>query len=291
MARLTTSIGRMAPAALAVAALLAGCSSSGTGTTAATTPATGSRGSAPGSTTPGATTPGTAPGTGATTPGTGTTGGSTPGTEPTVRRLSDQFGVRYCEVLTVTLDPEHTTAEVWGTQNLNDCPQEQFAGIDPAKVRDEMGVTAAIPNGPRYWVLDSIVANQLAGSLEIRSFNGIDMRSIAVVDLGTGLPDRRPYIPVSVRRDTEFGFEAGRTIYEVVAPDGETYVMQSYSLEVDPNLTVDQLAGLGSRLQLPEGWRFVTRTLTEELVVEDVDGVATVLQDELRNSYQGRGKG
>jgi haloalkane dehalogenase len=205
--------------------------------------------------------------------------------------LADQFDGRYCEVLTVTIADSGTTAEVWGTQGLNDCPQEAFAGIDPAAVAADLGVSIALPNGPRYWVLDDIVANELAGSGERRAFNGIEMRSVALVDLGEGLPDRRPYAEVSVARDTEFRFGEGREIHELSAPDGSVYVMQSYSVEVDPALTADSLAGLGDRLALPEGWAFTSRVLDEDLVVEDVEGIATVIQDELTNSYQLRTRG
>lgn len=205
--------------------------------------------------------------------------------------LTDQFDVRYCEVLTVTVAAGGTTAEVWGTQGLNDCPEDAFSGIDPAATAAELGVTIALPNGPRYWVLDEIVANELAGSGERREFNGIEMRSIATVDLGEGVPDRRPYTEVAVERDTEFGFSEGREIYELSAPDGSVYVMQSYSVEVDPTLTADSLAGLGDRLALPEGWTFTSRVLDEELVVEDVEGIASVIQDELTNSYQLRTRG
>lgn len=205
--------------------------------------------------------------------------------------LADQYGVRYCEVLTITIGEAGTTAEVWGTQGLNDCPQDTFDAIDPVAVVAEMGVTAAIPNGPRYWVLDEIVANELAGSGEIRDFGGIEMRSIATVDLGPGLPDRSPYSDRSVARDTEFAFAAGRTIHELTASDGSIYVMQSYSTEVDPSLTADALAGLGGRLELPDGWTFASRVLDDQLVVEDIDGIATVIQDELLNSYQLRRRG
>ena len=200
--------------------------------------------------------------------------------------MRDQYGELYCEVLTVTVSEVNTQAEVWGTQGLNDCPADAFAGIDPAAAAADLGTTLALPNGPRYWVLDDIVANQLAGSGERHSFNGLEMRSIAIVDLGPGIPDRRPYAGSSVNRDTEFRFDAGREVYELTADDGTVYIMQSYSIEIDPTLTADDLAGLGDRLALPEGWTFRARTLDEPLVVEDVDGIATVIQDELRNSYQ-----
>jgi hypothetical protein len=206
-------------------------------------------------------------------------------------QLADQYGQRYCEVLVVTLDDVDTTAEVWGTQGLNDCPQADFESIDPAAVAKELGATTALANGPRYWVLDTIVANDLAGSGEIREFGGIEMRSIAFVNLGPGIPNRAPYSERGVQRDTEFRFDAGREIYELTAPDGSVYIMQSYSIEVDATLTADDLPGLGDRLELPDGWTFTTRVLDEELVVEDIDGVATVIQDELTNSYQLRSRG
>ena len=61
--------------------------------------------------------------------------------------------------------------------------------------------------------------------------------------------------------------------------------MQTYSQVVDPNLTLDDLPGLASRLKLPDGWRYETRTLTEPLVVDTTTRDANVLQDDLTNSY------
>lgn len=212
-------------------------------------------------------------------------------TDAPAGQLDDQFDQRYCEVLALTIADTGSTGEVWGTQGLNDCPQAAFEAIDPAVVATDLGVSVAVPNGPRHWVLDSIVANELAGSGETRDFGGIEMRSIAIVDLGPGVPNRAPYGEVSVERDTEFRFDAGREVHELTAPDGSIYVMQSYSLEVDPTLDVEALSAVGDRLQLPDGWTFTSRVLTEPLVVEDMDGIATVVQDDLKNSYQLRTRG
>ena len=63
------------------------------------------------------------------------------------------------------------------------------------------------------------------------------------------------------------------------------YVMQSYSLEVDPTLSEAGLPRLGERLEKPDGWRYRVRRLMEEWSLH-VDGEARVIQDELRNTYQ-----
>ena len=41
--------------------------------------------------------------------------------------------------------------------------------------------------------------------------------------------------------------------------------MQTYSQVVDPTLSFDDLAGLGDRLRLPDGWSYRARVLDDEL--------------------------
>jgi hypothetical protein len=61
--------------------------------------------------------------------------------------------------------------------------------------------------------------------------------------------------------------------------------MQAYCTGVDATLDENSLADLGERLALPTGWRFQTRVLQEDLIVDTSQSVATVLQDELENTY------
>jgi hypothetical protein len=60
--------------------------------------------------------------------------------------------------------------------------------------------------------------------------------------------------------------------------------MQSYAQIVDTSLSERDLPGLGARLTLPEGWQYRARTLASPLVVR-TPGEATVVQDELQNTY------
>jgi hypothetical protein len=54
---------------------------------------------------------------------------------------------------------------------------------------------------------------------------------------------------------------------------------------VDPNLSRADLRGLGDRLNLPAGWTYHTRVLTEALRVDTTTKAVQVLQDDLANSY------
>ena len=72
----------------------------------------------------------------------------------------------------------------------------------------------------------------------------------------TGRPEGRYYHDMTIARETEWIFAAGRPVYEMLTPDGRSYVMQAYSHIVDDNLTPDSLPALDDRLHLPQGWRY-----------------------------------
>ena len=205
-------------------------------------------------------------------------------TEAPQRLISDMRGVRYGEVLAVYARENGLVAEVYGTQMLNDCPQEQWATLDADAIAAEMGAVVVKLNGPRYWMLDGLGQKVAVVDPVFRDFNGLTMRRIATVDLGDD-PAVHPYVERYVNRGAVFFFDAGAPVHELVDPDGLAYVMQAYCVGVDPSLTQDDLAGLGDRLDLPAGWSFRTRVLDDELVVDTTATIATVLQDELENTY------
>ncbi|OWY60837.1 hypothetical protein B7486_67035, partial [cyanobacterium TDX16] len=82
-------------------------------------------------------------------------------------------------------------------------------------------------------------------------------------------------------------FEAGQPIFELTSPEGDVFVMQSFSQRVDPELAYEDLEALGDLLTLPEGWSYASQVLDEELLL-DSGGVARLVQDDLNNSYQQR---
>lgn len=192
--------------------------------------------------------------------------------------------VRYCEVLLLSQDAGEYRADVWNTLGLNECPQDQWDALDGPAIAEERGALLALLNGPRFWTLDTIVSDIEQDTTT--TFGDLEMFLAATVDLGSELPEQTPYTERSVVRETIFRFDAGTEVHQLTDPDGQAYVMQAYSHAVDGTQALDTLSGLGDRLDLPEGWTFSTRTLDEDLDLVSLDGVATVIQDELQNTYQ-----
>lgn len=191
-------------------------------------------------------------------------------------------GRRYCEVLLAFLGGAAIEVQVWGTQGLNDCPQAAWETVDADTERDAAGATAAVLNGPRYWTIDGVSATLPDG--EPRLFGELEMQQLATLMVAPGGLSSMPYTERTVFRDSEFEFRAGAEVYELVAPNGAVYVMQSYAQIVDAELTEAELPTLGERLTLPEGWLYRARTLETALTVRTA-GEATVIQDDLQNSY------
>ena len=72
-------------------------------------------------------------------------------------------------------------------------------------------------------------------------------------------------------------------------PSGLVWVMQEYTKEVDATLTIDNLAGVGSKLKnLPEGWTFETKILEKDLTLDTrrTGNWASIIRDELGNTYE-----
>ena len=205
---------------------------------------------------------------------------------PTVIKKRDNMhGARYGEIIVVTGGPVNFTGHVYNTIGLNDCPEDAWKALDPKTLKKEWKARAVILNGPRYFLMDQ---STIINPGNVTSFGGLQARFLADLNipisniLRGGAPS---YTDNTVMRSTEYLFKKGRTIYELISPQGSTYVMQSYSQIIDPKLTEADLINLESRLSLPAGWHYTTSVLDKDLILK-TSGIAYVLQDNFKNSYQ-----
>jgi hypothetical protein len=189
---------------------------------------------------------------------------------------------RYCEILELKGSLPHARAVVWNTIGLGTCPASWWNSLSAAALAKELGDTAVVLNGPRHFLMDT--ASAVTGP--VRDFHGQRLTMVASIAIRTVADlSRTPYLDRTITRTNTWRWNSGRTVFELVAPGGDTYVMQSYSQITDPSLTLAQLGGLGPRLALPPGWRYRSRTLRRPLVL-GAAGAATIVQDPLQNTYQ-----
>ncbi len=189
---------------------------------------------------------------------------------------------RYCEIFTVALSPS-PTATVWNTTGLNHCPYHWWTGLDTGALAADHDVPLAVLNGPRHWVVDGASEPNLG---PVSEFDGRQLRDVATIDLssiGTAHPD--PYTTIEIGRDNTWHYDRGKRIYDLVDPAGHVYRMQAFSQIIDPALRYRQLRDLDSRLALPDGWRFQVGRLPRSFDLT-AHGKATIVQDELQNTYQ-----
>lgn len=198
------------------------------------------------------------------------------------RLLDGTRGGRYGEVLLATARDGGIDLEVYNSYPQNDCPDELWRALDPAAIAAQYDVTAAILNGPRFWLMDGIGKVDVVEPV-LKDFGGILMRRAATLTLAKF--DRRPYFELSVNRGAQWFFNAGTPVQRLHTDDGRTFIMQAYCTAVDPSLTEATLKDLGSRLALPPGWTYESGVAEREIVVDTTTRPATVLQDEFENTY------
>lgn len=192
------------------------------------------------------------------------------------------FGKRYGEVLLIRVGDNGPEAEVYNTFPLNDCPADLWTHLDPTDLAHQNDAAGVLLNGPRYWLMSRIEKDG-GTSAERRTFGGLEMLRQATVTLSSMNP--APYGVNQVDRKAAFVYDSGHRVYELVDARDRHWVMQTYSQTVDPALTLDDLPRLADRLTVPPGWSYRTRILDEELRVDTTTTVASVLQDDLANTY------
>jgi hypothetical protein len=197
------------------------------------------------------------------------------------RGLVGLHDARYCEILELRGAPPTGRVDVFNTIGLNACPPAQW-DFDAPSLAKELGATLVVLNGPRHFLMDEV-----KGTVgPVRSFHGLQMRKAATIPIRTaGDLAVKPFTDRTITRDNTWRWDKGRKVFELVAPGGDTYVMQSYSQIKDPSLTLARLSGLGPKIGLPDGWRYRTRVLRRPLALS-AKGAATITQDELGNTYQ-----
>jgi haloalkane dehalogenase len=207
------------------------------------------------------------------------------------RSLQNTRNARYCEIFVVTGGPLHLRGQVYNTLGCSDCPADLWNALDLEALKTQYNATAIILNGPRYFLMDRIAASEPQG---VGNFGGLEMNLVATIQMSltSVIADRlrghqrKPYTEHMIDRSTQWFFAPGRTVYELVAPEGKVYVMQSYAHIVDDTLTEASLTTLAQRLRLPTGWQYRVRQVDTEYVIGTPGGEAHIVQDDFQNTYQ-----
>jgi len=211
-----------------------------------------------------------------------------------LKHLTDLRGYRYMEfflVGSVPVDGQikgtcyNTTTQNTPPGGRDSAPAALVEKLDPKGLAKQYGVRAVVINPPRQWLLDWVDVPM--GT--VRDFDGIKAPWVAVMNMPKG--EWQPYTPATIERKTKFGFTKGETVYLLDDPNGNTWIMKSFTQAVDHSNTYENLATVGTRIKPPAGWKARTKVLDQELLLVPESGVARILRDDLDNVYDVTGPG
>ncbi len=219
------------------------------------------------------------------------------GANAKLNTFKNTYGHRYTEMFLIggNAITKNLEANVYNTWGLNggdttgdSCPAALLDKVDVKSVKEQYGMLASFKNGPRMWTLDWIeveMGKELDfNRMKARWVNWLDLKGISTE------PGAADYKNITVTRHTKFGFNKGTRISVLDDPDGDPWVMKSFSLITHPDQKFEELPTLGSRLKLPAGWKFRSLVLELDLILTpDKDGTAHITQDNFGNTYDRAG--
>lgn len=169
-------------------------------------------------------------------------------------------------------------------------PNEFVWKPDPEKKAREFGVDMVVANTGRIWTFDHGEC-QYGYNWEFDGAHMSHLGQMVAKDLIAHFHGSA-YVPTLLTRLTRWTWDAGKEAHILRDPDGTVWVMQEYTKDVEPTLTIDTLKHIGPRLKtLPKGWKFETKVLEKDLVADTTrsDGWASIIRDDLHNTYQAMG--
>jgi hypothetical protein len=199
-------------------------------------------------------------------------------------------GAVWCEIGPVVWHWTDIKVHVYTSTSVDDCTEERAAKLDMTKLAADLKVPKVVLNPGRYWVMDRATAYQ-AG--EVLDFHGVKAQWAAFLSpiAVAKILGSKPYSPAQITRDTEWFYMKGKPVYLLRTPEGKVWVLQVFTKDKDPTLSLDTLDQLGTKLQLPPGWKFEVKVLDKDLSLQPrmAAGVANIMRDNLGNTYHGCG--
>jgi len=189
--------------------------------------------------------------------------------------FNDVRGYRFAEVFLQC----NQTSPCYNTVGLNymgdrkdSVPDSLLANFSVADVAAQYKVPSVYLNGPKIWMLDSII---IETGEQVRDFDGIKARWMAYSEEAGAT---KPYEPFTIARTSTFFWDGGKPAYILDDPSGTPWVLKSYN----PKYVSDSdLNTLDKKLDLPQGWKFRVVTLPADLIETPVNGTAWIMHDEL----------
>jgi hypothetical protein len=190
--------------------------------------------------------------------------------------FSDLRGYRFAEVFLLCGD----TSSCYNTAGLNtnmDSPKDSvpdslIANFSEEEVAAQYHVPGVYLNGPKIWMLDSMV---IPTGEQVRDFDGIKARWMAYSEKSE---DTQPYTEFSISRQSTFNWNKGKPAYILDDTSGTPWILKSYNPDF---VSESDLNTLDQKLNIPAGWKFRVVTLPEDLIEIPVNGTAYLIQDEL----------
>lgn len=207
----------------------------------------------------------------------------------------------FCLINLFSLHFFYVQVNTLSTQGLGKCPPEDYFKLSPASVIAQLATSPLKPFRVSLWGvyhptmdLSNVFINNKYEDLGLLKFSEVSVSTFRFVDLfqNPSMISRylegANYLPYKSSEDLYYIWNPGSPVYELVDPNGDVYIMTSFTNTLTQSLNIKSLAELGSFLKLPKGWSYRTRVVEKVLeisVISRMGNFTTRLSDNYQNIY------
>ena len=207
----------------------------------------------------------------------------------------------FCLIHTFSFHYFYVQVNTFSTQGFGDCLPKEYFKLSPISVAAQLatsGLSISRVNlsGVYHPTMDlsRISVNKRFENLgPLKFYNaGISKFFLTTLLADPGYISRylkgATYLPYKTVEDVYYLWNPGTPIYELIDPDGRSYVMTSYTDMFLASLKVDSLKDLGKVLELPKGWVYRTRILEKVLAIQSISKLGNTTEriaDNYNNIY------
>lgn len=183
----------------------------------------------------------------------------------------------------------------------NDCDEKTYNSLTQATMEAQLRAVQrpdfVIRGGVHRYLMDVNLATLPNPFIKI---GGLDFSAVGTIDIGLiefirnpnlssqSLVSSSQYSPFTLKSNIQYIWNLGKPVHTLVTPEGERYVMYSFTTRVIPQLKAENLAYLGPLLSMPEGWSYESYLLDKTLTVKTTAAEnfeISILFDDANNMY------
>jgi len=221
---------------------------------------------------------------------------------PNIGKSNHGYGTKFCMFASVNPKFFYYELTTFSSLRLGECVEEEYLRLNEASILAQLQTTLNPQRIIKLGFHTNVASTNLTvvekpyfyvGANKFDQEGVIKLNYLRYIQLFLTYENFRKgiskaaYVPMVKNSPLRFIYSPGSTVYELVSPDDRVFIMTSFTNQLNPTLSLENLRELGTTLTMPPGWKFRFRVLERQVDIEAAapNYPSTVIFDDFQNFY------